>query len=38
MTSVKTEVADIIRQYGFAYSQKHATSFGQQKVMKNPVM
>lgn len=38
MTPFKLEIADIIGQYGSAYSQEYATSFGQQKVLKNLVM
>lgn len=38
MTVLQPEIADIIGQYGSAYSQEYAISFGQQKVLKNLVM
>lgn len=38
MTVLQPEIADIISQYGSAYSQEYTISFGQQKVLKNLVM
>ena len=38
MTVLQPTMADIIGQYGSAYSQKYTLSFGQQKVMKNLVI